>query len=52
MNDESFEVGRCDAGCDPDLDEVARGPVDVLDASSAVTADRQRFNVVVVVAKC
>ena len=51
IDDESLEVGRRNAGRDPDLEYVADRLIDVLDASSAVTADSQRFDLHVVVAR-
>ena len=49
VDDESLEVRRRDSGGDPDLDHVADGPIDVLDATSAVSADGDRFDDVAVV---
>ena len=48
VDDESLEVGRRDAGCNPYLHHVADGLVDVLDTSTAVTADGDWFHDVVV----
>ena len=47
MNDESFEVGGCDAGRDPDLEHVSDRLVDVLDPPPTVAADRHRLDDVV-----